>query len=173
MHAQNGKKLKKFSRSPLVSVRRQDRDHRMELHALRLSLTEQDLNELLHKYIPKEVDVEDLRVKLGDQFLHINGVYPFFIPVRFETIWEIGVESGHATARLISIKAMGVPGNIFKSAVVKIVEDIAKKENWIRIVGDRFMADLELGCSKYAVLTHLHLKSITIRPGTLMLEAGH
>jgi hypothetical protein len=145
----------------------------MELHALRLSLTEQDLNELLRKYIPKNVEVEDLRVRLGEQFLHITGVYPFFIPVRFETIWEIAVEGGHASAKLTSIKAMGVPGNIFKSAVVKIVEDIAKKENWIRIVGDRFLADLELGFSKYAVLAHLHLKSITIRPGTLMLEAGH
>jgi len=145
----------------------------MELHALRLSLTEQDLNELLRKYIHREVEVEDLRVRLTDQFLHITGVYPFFIPVRFETAWELGVDNGHIAARLTSIKAMGVPGNIFKSAVVKIIEDIAKKENWIRIVGDRFMADLELGCSKYAVLAHLHLKSITIRPGTLMLEAGH
>lgn len=145
----------------------------MELHSLRLSLTEQDLNELLRKYLPRDVEVEDLRVKLADQFLHVTGVYPFFIPVRFETIWEIGVDNGHAMARLMSIKAMGVPGNIFKSAVVKIVEDIAKREHWIRIVGDRFLADLELGCSKYAVLANLHLRSITIRPGALMLEAGH
>ena len=120
----------------------------MELHSLRLSLTEQDLNELLRKYLPKNVEIEDLRVKLADQCIHIGGVYPFFIPVRFETVWEIGVENGHASARLTSFKAMGVPGNIFKSAVVKIVEDIAKQENWIRIVGDRFLADVELGCSK-------------------------
>ena len=145
----------------------------MELHALRLSLTEQDLNELLRKYLPKDAEVEDLRVKLGNQCVHVNGTYPFFIPVRFETIWDIGVENGHACARLASFKAMGVPGNIFKSAVVKIVEDIAKQESWIRIVGDRFLADLESGCSKYAVLAHLHLKSIVVQPGVLLLEAGH
>jgi hypothetical protein len=145
----------------------------MELHALRLSLTEQDVNDLLRKYMPKNVEVEDLRVKFADRCIHVTGIYPFFFPVRFETIWEIGVDGGHATARLASFKAMGVPGNIFKSAVVKIVEDIAKQESWIRIVGDRFLADLELGCSKYAVLAHLHLKSITVQPGQLMLEAGH
>jgi hypothetical protein len=145
----------------------------MELHALRLSLTEQDLNELLRKYIPRDIDVDDLRVRLSDQGIHVSGIYPFFIPVRFETIWEVGVENGHASARLASFKAMGVPGNIFKSAVVKIVEDIARQENWIRIVGDRFLADLELGCSKYAVLAHLHLKSIAVQSGVLMLEAGH
>lgn len=145
----------------------------MELHSLKLSLTEQDLNELLRKYMPKNVDVEDLRVKFNDGRIHVTGVYPFFIPVRFETIWEISVDNGHASARLASFKAMGVPGNIFKSSVVKIVEDLAKQEGWIRIVGDRFLADLELGCSKYAVLAHLHLKAITVRPGTLLLEAGH
>lgn len=145
----------------------------MELHALRLSLTEQDLNDLLRKYMPKNVEVEELRIRFGEQSIHVTGIYPFFFPVRFETIWDIGVESGHASARLASFKAMGVPGNIFKSAVVKVVEDIAKQESWIRIVGDRFLADLELGCSKYAVLAHLHLKSIIVRPGQLMLEAGH
>ena len=145
----------------------------MELHALRLSLTEQDLNDLLRKYLPKNADIEDLRVRFADRYIHVTGIYPFFFPVRFETIWEVGVENGHASARLASFKAMGVPGNIFKSAVVKIVEDIAKQETWIRIVGDRFLADLELGCSKYAVLAHLHLKSIVVRPGSLMLEAGH
>lgn len=145
----------------------------MELHALRLSLSEQDLNDLLQKYLPKNVDVEDLRVRLADQYIYVTGIYPFFFPVRFETMWEVGVEKGHASARLASFKAMGVPGNIFKSAVVKIVEDIAKQESWIRIVGDRFLADLELGCSKYAVLANLHLKSIVVQPGQLMLEAGH
>ena len=145
----------------------------MELHALRLSLTEQDLNDLLRKYLPKDVEIDELRVRLTDQNIHVTGVYPFFFPVRFETIWEVGVVSGHACARLDSFKAMGVPGNIFKSAVVKIVEDIARQENWIRIVGDRFLADLELGCSKYAVLAHLHLKTIMVQPGLLTLEAGH
>lgn len=145
----------------------------MELHSLRMSLTEQDLNDLLRKYLRNNAEVEELRVKLSTQGIHVSGIYPFFIPVRFETIWEVGVETGHASARLASFKAMGVPGNIFKSAVVKIIEDIAKQENWIRIVGDRFLADLELGCSKYAVLAHLHLKSIIVQSGKLMLEAGH
>src|SRR5215210_7957719 len=109
----------------------------MELHALKLSLTEQDLNDLLRKYLPKDPDIDDLRIKFSAEGIHVTGIYPFFFPVRFETIWEVGVKTGHATARLASFKAMGVPGNIFKSAVVKIVETLARQENWIRIVGDR------------------------------------
>ena len=145
----------------------------MELHTLKLSVTEKDLNDLLRKYLPKDLEIDDLKVKLSDQGVHVTGVYPFFISVRFETIWELGVEAGQATARLASFKAMGVPGNIFKSSVIKVVEDIAKQESWIRIVGDRFFADLELGCAKYAIAARLHLKSIVVTPGQLLVEAGH
>ncbi|MBI1832515.1 MAG: hypothetical protein HYR84_13820 [Planctomycetes bacterium] len=145
----------------------------MELHSLKVSLTEQDLNDLLRKYLPKDIEIDDLRVQLTDQGVHVTGSYPFFISVRFETIWEVTVEAGHAAARLTSFSAMGVPGNIFKSAVLKIVEDIAKHENWVRVVGDRALADLELGCAKYAVAARLRLKSIVVKPGVLLVEAGH
>ena len=77
----------------------------MELHALRLSLTEQDLNDLLRKYLPKDVEIDDLRVRLTDGCIHVGGIYPFFIQVRFETVWEVGVENGHASARLASFKS--------------------------------------------------------------------
>ncbi|MBM3995693.1 MAG: hypothetical protein FJ303_16300 [Planctomycetes bacterium] len=145
----------------------------MELHSLKLSLTEQDLNDLARKYMPKDVEIDDLRIKLAEDGVHVTGSYPYFISVSFETIWEITVEAGHAAARLISFSAMGVPGNIFKSAVLKVVEDIAKHENWVRVVGDRFLADLELGCAKYAVAARLRLKSIVVKPGVLLVEAGH
>ena len=145
----------------------------MEIHSLHVLITEQDLNELAKQHMPKDMPVEDMRLRLSPEGVHVTGVYPFFISVKFETIWHLSAEQGKAIAQLTKFRAMGVPGNIFKSAVVKIVEDIARQENWIRIVGDRFLADLELGCSKYAVLAHLHLKSITVKPGSLMLEAGH
>ena len=36
----------------------------MELHALKLSLTEQDVNDLLRKYMPKDLEIDDLRVSV-------------------------------------------------------------------------------------------------------------
>jgi len=145
---------------------------RMELHALRLSVTEQDLNEILRRYVPKDAEVEELRIRLSAQGIHVTGVYSFFFPVRFETIWEVGVANGQASARLASFKAMGVPGNIFKSAVVKIIEDVAREESWIHIVGDCFYADIDLGCARYFVPAQFHLRAITVQPGSVLLEAG-
>jgi hypothetical protein len=145
----------------------------MELHLLKLSLTEQDLNDFLRKHLPPDAGVEDVRVQISPQGITVTGTYPFFISVRFETLWEVSIENGQGVARLASLKAMGVPGNIFKSAVVKMVEDAARKENWIRISGDRFIADVELAFAKYAFAARLHLKSVTLQPGLILVEAGH
>jgi hypothetical protein len=144
----------------------------MEIQALRMVVSEQDLNDLLRRYLPPEQPVEDLRVQLSADGIHVTGQYPFFISVKFETVWEVGVVDGLASIRLAKFKAMGVPGNIFKSAIMKAIEDAARKESWIRIAGDQVLADLEAACAKYAVAARLRLKSIAVQPSLLLLEAG-
>src|SRR2546425_10656187 len=101
-------------------------DKLMKIHALKLSLSEQDLNDLIRRYMPADHPIEDLAARIGPKGLTITGVYPLFINVHFETLWNIGVEQGQITARLEHFKAMGVPGNIFKSAIVKMFEDLAR-----------------------------------------------
>ena len=51
-----------------------------------------------------------LRVRLSPAGLAITGVYPLFINVHFETLWQVGLDKGQVTARLHHFKAMGVPG---------------------------------------------------------------
>jgi hypothetical protein len=144
----------------------------MEIQALRMSITEQDLNDLLTRYLPPDKPLEEVRVRLDTQGIHISGQYPFFITVKFATIWEVGVVNGLAAARLLRFKAMGVPGNIFKSAIMKVIEDAARQQSWIRIAGDQVLADLEVACAKYAVPARLRLKAVTVQPGELIIEAG-
>ena len=144
----------------------------MELHALRVSLTEQDANDLIRRYMPPDSPVEDVRVQLTPEGLIVTGQYPFFIAVKFETVWELGVQQGHVFARLARFRAMGVPGNIFKSAIMKLVEDAARREDWVRIHGDVILADAERGYAKYATPVRLNLRAITITAGQLTVEAG-
>jgi hypothetical protein len=144
----------------------------MEIQKLRLSVTEQDLNELVRRYLPKDQPVEDVQVRLTPEGVLITGKYPFFLTVKFELLWEVGVSGGLAMARLANFKAMGVPGAIFKSAIMKAIEDAAKKESWIRIAGDQVLADLEAASAKYAVAAKLRLKAISVTPGELIVEAG-
>jgi hypothetical protein len=144
----------------------------MEIQALRLALTEQDLNELIRRYLPPDQPVEEVRVRLSPEGLHVTGIYPFFFPVKFETVWELGIVGGQVSARLANFRAMGVPGNIFKSAIMKLIEDAARKEPWVKIAGDQVLADLDLGCARYGLPARLNLRTLTLIPGQLLVEAG-
>ena len=144
----------------------------MEIHALKLSFTEADLNALLRKHVPAEQPIEDLTVRLSPDGLTVTGVYPLFINVHFETLWKIGVEGGLITARLEHFKAMGVPGNIFKSAIVKMIEDAARGEDWLRIQADTIWADLDRCIAKYAFPAQTHLTSVECQAGQITIQAA-
>jgi hypothetical protein len=144
----------------------------MEVHALKLSLTEQDLNDLLRKYLPAGQPIEDLSVRVSPKGLIVSGVYPLFINVHFETQWQLGLDRGQVTARLEHFKAMGVPGNIFKSAIVKMIEDLAGAEKWIRIQGDTLCIDIDGCIGKYAFTALTHLRRLDCQSGQILLE-GH
>ena len=144
----------------------------MEVQALKLSLSEQDLNDLLRKYLPADQPIEELTVRVGPQGLTVSGVYPLFINVHFETHWQLGLEDGQVTARLAHFKAMGVPGNIFKSAIVKMIEDVARAEDWVRVQGDTLWIDVDRCIGKFAFPARTNLKVVDCQAGLIILEGG-
>jgi hypothetical protein len=144
----------------------------MEVHALKLSLSEQDLNDLLRKYLPAGHPIEDLTVRVGPKGLTVSGVYPLFINVHFETHWGLGLDQGRVTARLDQFKAMGVPGNIFKSAVVKMIEDLAGAEPWVRVQGDTLWIDVDGCIGKYAFTAKTDLRHLDCQTERILLEGG-
>jgi hypothetical protein len=144
----------------------------MEVHALKLSLSEQDLNDLLRKYMPRDHPIEDLTVRVGPNGLTVSGVYPLFINVHFETHWKLGLEDGLVTARLDYFKAMGVPGNIFKSAIVKMIEEVAGAEPWVRVQGDTLWVDVDGCISKYAFAARTHLRHLECQTERILLQGG-
>src|SRR5690242_10143449 len=102
----------------------------MEIHSLRVSISEQDLNRLAAQQL-KDQAIEDISFQVAPEGVRIKGVYPLFINVKFETHWELGLQAGKITARLVSMRAFGVPGNVFKSAIMKFVADAAEKHDWL------------------------------------------
>ena len=144
----------------------------MEIHALKLSLSEQDINDLLRKHLPADQPIEDLAVRLSPHGLTVSGIYPLFINVHFETLWKIGLDGGQVTARLDHFKAMGVPGNIFKSAIVKMIEDLAGAEDWLRVQGDTLWVDVDRCIGKYAFTARTDLKLLDCQAGQLLVQGG-
>src|SRR5262249_55401654 len=115
----------------------------MDIISLKLVMNDRDINDLLTRFLPPNQPVEDVRLAITPEGVVVSGVYPLFINVRFETTWELGVVNGAVAARLAHLKAMGVPGNILKSAIVKLIEDQARGEPWLRRDGDTLLIDAE------------------------------
>ena len=144
----------------------------MEVQSLKLAITDEDLNGLLKKYLPPNVPVEELSIRITPEGMAVTGIYPLFINVHFESVWELGVDQGRVTARFDKFKAMGVPANIFKSAIVKMIEDVAAREEWIRIEGDTLLVDVDACLAKFAVPTRTNIKNITCGEGLLVVEGA-
>lgn len=144
----------------------------MEIHALKISLTEQDLNAFAKNNLPKDSPVEKLEVHLAPEGVTVKGVYPMFVNVNFEAQWELGVKDGKISARLVSLRALGMPGNIFKSALMKVIADAAKKNEGVTVEDDMLIADLDKMLAKEGITAGTHLKALICQPGQLVIEAG-
>lgn len=144
----------------------------MEIQSLRLTISEDDLNSLLRKHLPDDAPVEKLQVRLTPAGVVVTGVYPLFINVSFETQWELSAQQGNVAARLANLRALGVPGNVFKSAVLKLVADAAKKEPWLRIDKDTVLLDVDAALLKHGLPARTNLTRVACAAGEIIVEAG-
>jgi hypothetical protein len=144
----------------------------MEIHRLQLTLTEQDLNDLARKHLAADVALEELDIRISPEGVRVKGVYPVFVPVSFEALWEIGVDEGRATARLANFRTMGMPGNVFKSLIMNVVADAAKKEHWLEVQGETVRANIDGLLKQHGLNAQTRLTSIRCQAGTLLVEAG-
>lgn len=144
----------------------------MEAHFFKICITEQDLNHLVGKYLPPDHPIEELQVHLIPSGVSVSGLFPMFGTVRFETHWEIGVAAGQITARLAQFKVLGIPADIFKSALVNLIEEFAKEEPWVQFEKDRLQINLDAFVGKFAFPACTNVTAISNYEGSLLIEGG-
>src|SRR5262249_52913881 len=133
--------------------------------------TEQDLNELVARHLPPDQPVEDVRLRVAPEGVYVSGVYPLFVNVAFETLWELGVRGGRATARLAGFKALGLPAMVFKSMVMKVIEDAAQTEDWLQVEDSTVLADVER-LLRNRVPVRANLTAVRCDAGRLVIESA-
>jgi hypothetical protein len=143
----------------------------MDIHALRVSISEQDLNQLAARHM-RDQPVEDISIRVAADGIRIKGVYPLFINVSFETHWELGVQAGKISARLAGIRAFGVPGNVFKSAIMKLVADAAHQHDWLQMERDIILADVERLLLKNGIAVRTNFTAIACQDGLIVIESS-
>ncbi len=144
----------------------------MQVLALTMHIADADLNALAAKLIPPDSPLEDVSIQIRPEGICVKGVYPLLVNVSFESWWQVGVEQGKVTANMTRLKAFGMPGMVFKSAVLKALQQISAQEVWIEVKGEDVHLDFEYLLTRYACPTQLFLRSVACGEGMVVVEAN-
>ena len=145
----------------------------MEIVALKATLSEQALNEVVAKHLPADAPVEDLRLAITPEGIVVKGEYPLLVTVAFETLWELSVVDGKVIARLARLRTLGMPMTVLRSVAMSAIAAAAKAEDWIQVDNESVRIDVDRAFAKEGLRARTHLKSITCQPGLLTVEAGN
>jgi hypothetical protein len=147
----------------------------MELQALKLLVTEQDINELLARNLTGDNGLENVQVRIAPEGVYVTGEYPMLVRVGFETLWELDAQAGKVHARLAGLKAMGLPATVFKSAVLKAIEEAVQQENWLAFQNDTMVVDVDRLLADKGIRAKTNLNTVRCLAGELIIESasGH
>lgn len=143
----------------------------MEIQALTLIVTEDDLNELLRRHLYDGLPVEELEIRVAAEGLCLKGIMPLFLDIKFETWWSVSVQEGKVLARLVQFKALGMPGGVFKSAVLKLLDDNIKSEDWLCRHEEGLLLDVDSWLLANGLPLKTNLSAVLCQEGHLLIEA--
>jgi hypothetical protein len=144
----------------------------MEIHALKLVVTETDLNQLARTSLPAKSPVRELRVRVEEGRLRISGDYQaLVVPVPFETMWELSVQKQRACVELVDVRVIGLPAGVLRGFILSSLGKLATRESGIRLENDLLVIDVDGLLQQYGVLLRTNLKTIRCEPGQVILEA--
>jgi hypothetical protein len=145
----------------------------MEILALKLFVTEGEVNGLIQKFLPEPGAVDNLRVRLTPEGIVVQGDYPtLLVKMAFETLWEVAVDGGEVRARLASVKVAGLPAGMLRGVLLKVLRDVTDGEAGLEIRDETVHVDVDRVLRARGLPVRVHLTAVRCSIGTLVLEAG-
>jgi hypothetical protein len=145
----------------------------MEILALKLLVTEGNLNDLLKRFSPDPSPVENLRLRLTPEGVLIEGDYPaLLVKVRFQTVWELSVRGGEVQAHLVAIKVAGVSAGMLRGLLLKVIRDLSAGQPGLRVEDETLWVNVEQVLLAQGLPLRLNLTAIRCSVTTLVIEAG-
>jgi hypothetical protein len=145
----------------------------MEIHTLRLSVGEEELNELAQELSNGKSAVENLRVRLTPEGIVVLGDYPaMLMKMAFETLWEVSGMGSIVCVRLASVKVSGVPAGMLRGVLLKTIRDLLAHESGVRVEDDVIHVDLSKHVALQKLRLRIHLTAVRCALGNLTIEAG-
>jgi hypothetical protein len=145
----------------------------MHIHALKLSVTEQELNELVTDLSSGKNSVQNLQVRLTSEGIVVLGEYPtMLMRMAFETLWEVKGIGSIVEARLASVKVSGLPAAMLRAVLLKTLRDLLAPEPGVRVAEESIHVDLSRHTAIQRLRLKIHLTEVRCDPGNLVIEAG-
>jgi hypothetical protein len=158
----------------------------MEIEALTMSITDQDINHILAKVLAHHrLELRDVRVRLTDEGLFLSGTYEMqIVNLPFETQWQLAVVQGQLTARLADLRPLGgLAGKAFGAVrslsqgalphlLLQTLADTLQQDEAFQVEGDTIRCDLDRLLAGYGLTASTHLKAIHCTTGKLVIESS-
>jgi hypothetical protein len=142
----------------------------VEIQALKLLLTEQDLNQLVARALTDVQPVRDVQVRLTPEGIGVSGIYPTaLLKVHFDTLWQPFVRDGKAAARLTDLKVVGFGGGLLRKVLLGILADAAKLEDALKVEDDTVLFDLDRALARQGLTGRTNLSAVQCQEGALLL----
>ena len=145
----------------------------MEIHTLKLSVTEDELNALVRELPSGKSTVENLRVRLTPEGIVILGDYPaLFMKMAFETLWVVKGIGSIVAAQLASVKVSGLPAGMLRGVLLKTIRDLADHEPGVCVEGESILVDLSKHTVGQRLGLRINLTGVRCSLEELVIEAG-
>jgi hypothetical protein len=156
----------------------------MEIQALRLLLTEQDLQELADREMPGGEGLRALRLRIVPEGVVVSGTYlTSLMDLPFETLWHPSVLDGQLRVRLARVStgsgmsdfALDVfnllsPGAV-RGTVMNQIASLVKGDATFRIEGDTIVVDPEQLLARQGFVVRVNLAAVYCAEGQLVFES--
>jgi hypothetical protein len=140
----------------------------MEIHLLKLSVSDMDLNQLASQTLVWPDAIRDVHFSVVPQGVRVTGVYQQLIRIPFQMLWQLSVSDGKVIGRVERVRAGFIAVGFFKKYLLK---HIAAATN-LAVRDGMLVFDVDAVLADKGWPLRLNLTTIRCTLGSLIVESG-
>lgn len=144
----------------------------MEIQALKLTLSEDDINRLASQAPLDGAPIRDVSVSISPEGVAVRGKYQAWVSVAFDTLWQTSVQGGKIRAQLADVKVVGMPAALIKGLLMDMVGEMLDLGGGITTEGEVLWIDLDLVLTQRGFPARTNLTAVHCAAGLLTIEAA-
>lgn len=145
----------------------------MEIQTLQLTITEEDLTQMMTQHQPKDVPLRELQVRIELGGIRLKGKYPMgLMTIPFDTFWQPTVENGIAHVTLEEVSIVGMPAGLLQGVFLGNIRRLTANEPGVEVEGNVVKVDVEKGLAAKGIPLKLNLKKIICQSAKMILESS-